>query len=158
LNLSTSPVTIKETFHTSYLIPVAGKSPRHKPTHKGDGFNHLSVTGGTMSVQEAFNEHLQALAQQDWDALMAGYSEDIVLITPSATLRGKTAAQELIEQVFGALPDDWQSKFALHKMEVIGDFVYVLWSIPPYFPLYTDTFLYRDGLILTQTATPTAPS
>ena len=74
-----------------------------------------------MSVQEAFNQHLQALSQ-GIDAFMEGYAEDTVLITPDATVQGKAAAREFLTQFFNSLPADWISKVALHKTEFVGDF------------------------------------
>lgn len=108
-----------------------------------------------MTIQEAFNEHLQALSQ-GMDVLMEGYSDDIVLLTPDATVHGKQAVKEFIGNFFGSLPEGWMSSFELHKMEFVGDFVYVTWSARPSIPMAADTFLYRDNLIITQTFCPVA--
>ncbi len=110
-----------------------------------------------MTVQEAFNEHLMALSQ-GMDVLMEGYSDEIVLITPDATVHGKPAVKEFIGKFFGALPEGWMSSFQLHKLEIAGDFVFVTWSVPPYIPFAADNFLYRDNLIIAQSFTLAVPS
>ena len=41
--------------------------------------------------------------------------------------------------------------FRILRQEVIGQIAYIVWESPKYSPLGTDTFLIRDGKILTQT-------
>lgn len=109
-----------------------------------------------MSVQEAFNQHLQALSQ-GMDAFMEGYAEDTVLITPDATIQGKAAAREFLTQFFNSLPADWVSKVALHKTEFVGDFLYITWSAKPYLEFVADSFHFRDDLIAVQAITVAVP-
>jgi hypothetical protein len=105
-----------------------------------------------MSNQEAFNEHVMALSM-GMDAFMEGYTEDTVIITPDATVKGKAGAREFLTQFFSSLPEDWVSKGALHKTEFVGDFLYITWSARPYLPFVADSFMFRDGLIAVQAVT-----
>ncbi len=59
----------------------------------------------TLTPQEVFSHHLQALADRDIDALSKDYSADALILTPRGALEGTAGVQQFYRQAFQALPD-----------------------------------------------------
>ena len=46
---------------------------------------------------------------------------------------------------------EFMAGFKMLRQEVLGEIAFIVWDSPKYTPLGTDTFLIRDGKIVTQT-------
>lgn len=104
-------------------------------------------------TKEVLDHHWKAFIQNDMEAVMADYTEESVLITPDKTFKGLDEIRTNFENAFGAFPKD-QTAFQLNKSVVEGDVAYILWQAKtPTFNLSyaSDTFIIRDGKIISQT-------
>lgn len=104
-------------------------------------------------TKEVLDHHWQAFIQNDMQAVMADYTEESVLITPNETFKGLDEIRRNFENAFTAFPKD-QTSFQLNKSVVEGDVAYILWQAkaPTLNLSYaTDTFVIRDGKIISQT-------
>ena len=102
------------------------------------------------STQATLDHHLQAMGE-GIDALMQDYTEDSVVITPDATLRGLAEIRAFGTAFLEALPAGFWDTFKINRTEVAGEVAYILWEAKPSFPLGTDTYVVRDGKIVYQT-------
>lgn len=100
--------------------------------------------------QEVFAHHGTALATGDLDDIVVDYAEDSVLLSPAGVARGRDA----IRRVFAILladPDaDWDLKTKLFDEDVL----FLQWSADSAISRVddgVDTFVFRDGMIRTQT-------
>jgi hypothetical protein len=104
-------------------------------------------------TKEVLEHHWQAFIQNDMEAVMADYTDESVLITPDATYKGLEEIRKNFEGAFVKFPKD-QTTFKLNKSVIDGDVSYILWQAKtPTFDLTyaTDTFVVRDGKIISQT-------
>ena len=85
---------------------------------------------------------------------MEDYTEDSVLITPDGALTGRAEIQPLFEQFFANILPPGSTDLELKQQIIRDDVAYILWSASSgthNIPLGTDTFVIRDGKIVTQT-------
>jgi hypothetical protein len=104
-------------------------------------------------TKEVLDHHWEAFIQNNMEAVMADYTDESVLITPDATYKGLAEIQKNFENAFKSFPKD-QTTFKLNKSVLHGDVAYILWQAKtPAFDLTyaTDTFIIRDGKIISQT-------
>jgi PBP1b-binding outer membrane lipoprotein LpoB len=104
-------------------------------------------------TKEVLEHHWEAFIQNNMEAVMADYTEESVLITPDATFKGLDEIRKNFEGAFIKFPKD-QTSFKLNKSVIDGDVGYILWQAKtPTFDLTyaTDTFVIRDGKIISQT-------
>ncbi|MBO6920419.1 MAG: nuclear transport factor 2 family protein [Rhizobiaceae bacterium] len=117
----------------------------------------MILFGGTVASladpTKVFDHHLTAFIDRNMEENLADYTEDSVVIIPNKIFRGL----DEIEGFFGAIFEEFAqpgSTFELTEKRVHGDTVYISWSAetPDNKYVYaTDTFLIKDGKILTQT-------
>ncbi|MBM3237294.1 hypothetical protein FJZ31_13455 [Candidatus Poribacteria bacterium] len=104
-------------------------------------------------TEETLLHHLQAVGEGDIDAIMADYAEDAMLFTPNGALHGHDEIRALFEaMVAGVLPPG--SSFEMSQQIIEGEIAYIVWSAESVnysIPFGTDTFVIRDGKIMTQT-------
>ena len=109
--------------------------------------------GGPMSTESVLSHHLAAVSAGDVDGILSDYSDDAVLLTPDATLRGPAEIRPLFDGfVNDMLPPG--SDLELKRQEIVGEQAYILWraaSATFDFPLGTDTFIVRGDKIVFQT-------
>lgn len=104
-------------------------------------------------TKEVLEHHWETFTQNNLEAVMADYTEESVLITPDATFKGLDEIRKNFEDAFIKFPKD-QTSFQLNKTVIDGDVAYILWQAKtPTFDLTyaTDTFVIRDGKIISQT-------
>lgn len=118
------------------------------------GFSAGSATADDAAASAAvFDHHLGAFAQ-GIDAILADYTEDSVVFTPSATYRGLKDIRAFFQAFLdGATPEFWQA-FKVEQKQVDGAIAYLVWSSMPSVPKATDTLFIREGKIAVQTFTP----
>ena len=96
--------------------------------------------------------HLEAFGKGDVDDVLSDYTEESKILTPDGTLEGTAAIRPFFEKLVGMLPPG--SKFEMIKQIVDGETAYIVWTAESEkvrVVLGTDTFLFRDGKIMTQT-------
>lgn len=105
-----------------------------------------------MSIQTeaVLRQHLQGAAI-GVDAVMADYDDASVLITHEATYRGPAEIREFFTALLTGSTRGFLGSFRMIRQEIVGDVAYILWEAKPWFSRATDTFVIRDGKILSQT-------
>ena len=77
------------------------------------------------STEQVFQDHMRALLNGDFPALMADYADDAVLMTMDGANVGKAAVQGYFVNALSALPN---AKLSLTGHIVHGDFVLATWT------------------------------
>ena len=105
------------------------------------------------TTEETLLQHLQAVGDGNIDAIMADYAEDARIFTVDGPLHGHEEIKPLFESIIAdVLPPG--SALVIMQQIVEGEIAYILWSADSAnysIPLGTDTFVTRDGKIITQT-------
>ena len=105
-----------------------------------------------VSTSDVLDRHLKSFAEYDVDGVLADYSSDAVLFTPTGPLKGPDA----IKPLFQALVSEFAkpgSSFTMQQRCIEGDHAYILWSAETADNSYefaTDTFVVRNGKIIAQ--------
>jgi ketosteroid isomerase-like protein len=110
--------------------------------------------GISEQTEKILLRHWQAFGAGDVEAIMADYAEDAVLITGDGVLKGSAQIRSLFAQIFADMFPPASTSLNLTRQVVEGEIAYILWSgSSAYYdaPFCTDTFVMRDGKIVTQT-------
>jgi ketosteroid isomerase-like protein len=105
-----------------------------------------------VSTSDVLDRHLKSFAEYNIDGVLADYSSDAVLFTPTGPLRGPDA----IKPLFQALVSEFAkpgSSFTMQQRCIEGDHAYILWTAETADNSYefaTDTFVVRNGKIVAQ--------
>lgn len=103
-------------------------------------------------TENVVRNHLRAfLAQEGLDAILEDYADDATFLSESRTYRGKSEIREFFEDFIAALPPQAMRKFLLRSLRCDDNVAHITWSAGDELPLGTDTFLVRDGKIVSQT-------
>jgi ketosteroid isomerase-like protein len=102
------------------------------------------------STEEVLQHHLDALAAQDIEAVLSDYADDASLVGPDVTVTGSVALHDFFTEILKAMPGITDA-LSIDRTEIVGEVGYIVWHAPGYTPLGTDTFVVRDGRIVTQT-------
>ena len=105
----------------------------------------------TTSSKAVLEHHLQSVGAGNLGEIMADYSADAVLYTPSGPLSGPTAIRGFFAALPEILPPGFWENFKIVRQDVEGELAYIVWSSASAAPLGTDTFIIRDGRIVAQT-------
>jgi len=99
--------------------------------------------------QEVFAHHGTALATGDLDEIVVDYAEDSVLLSPAGVARGRDTIRRVFAILLADLPDaDWDLKI------FDEDVLFLEWTADSDISRVddgVDTFVFRDGMIRTQT-------
>ena len=110
-------------------------------------------SGDSNQTEATLKHHLQAIGEGNVDEILADYTEESILCTPDSTLRGPSEIRQMFEKFFSEmLPPG--SQFNMIRQYIYGDVAFIVWSAESKnfkFPIGTDTFIIRDGKIVTQT-------
>lgn len=104
----------------------------------------------THPTEAVLNKHLEAAATSV-DAVMADYADESVLITPTATYKGRTEIRAFFTELLEGATKGFLGAFRMKRQEINGELAYILWEAKPWFQFATDTLLIRDGKIVLQT-------
>jgi ketosteroid isomerase-like protein len=108
--------------------------------------NHPSAT------EAIVRNHLQAfLEQKGIAAILSDYDDDARFYSEVRTYRGKQEIGSFFEDFIASLPPGATKRFSLRTLRVDGDLAYITWSAGSEIPLGTDTFVVRNGKIVSQT-------
>ncbi len=105
--------------------------------------------------EEVFNHHAQALGAEDVAATVMDYAETARIITPQGVVQGKDAIGKLFADLFRTLP---KAKWGV-KTTYVDNVLFLEWTADSNRASVSDgvdTFIFKDGLIQTQTVRFTA--
>jgi hypothetical protein len=103
------------------------------------------------STELIFQDHMRALLNGDFPALMADYADDAILMTMDGPNVGKAAIQQYFINSLSAMPN---TKLSPGGHVVHGDYVLLNWtgvSDVATVPHGVDTFVIQDDKIRLQT-------
>lgn len=106
-----------------------------------------------MSTQDVLNHHLQSFGAGDLGEILADYNDSSVVITADGVLRGLQEVRPFFEAMLAEFAKPGAS-LAMGATQVEGDTAFITWSAETadnVYELGTDTFVVRDGKIITQT-------
>lgn len=103
-------------------------------------------------TESVVRNHLRAfLDQQGLDAIVEDYAPDATFLSVSRTYRGTSEIREFFEGFIAALPPKAIRQFLLRSLQCEDNVAHITWSAGDELPLGTDTFVVRDGKIVSQT-------
>jgi predicted SnoaL-like aldol condensation-catalyzing enzyme len=105
------------------------------------------------TTHDVLTHHLDSFGKRDLDGLMADYTAASRLFTPNGVLRGTSAIRELFVMLLSEFSKPGMS-FELLRQDIDGDTAYIVWTAETAdnrYELATDTFVVKDGKIVTQT-------
>jgi ketosteroid isomerase-like protein len=105
----------------------------------------------TATTQDVLTHHLNCFG--DLAGTMADYTAESRFFTPDGLLRGPEAIRRFFVRLFEEFAKPGMS-FEMLRQEVDGDTAYIVWKAETAdnrFELGTDTFIVRNGKIVTQT-------
>ena len=104
--------------------------------------------------EEILNHHAKAVRDGDLDAIAADYTDQSVLITAQRKYRGRNEIRYFFSELINALPEaQWSANRVFED-----DVLFVQWAAQSARYIVTDgtdTFIFRDGMIRTQTVRAT---
>ena len=110
------------------------------------------MSARSSETEAVVRNHLQAFVDKKGvAAILTDYDDDACFHSEARTYRGKEEIRDFFEGFIAALPPGAADAFALRTLRVEGDLAYITWSAGSAIPLGTDTFVVRDGRIVSQT-------
>ncbi len=110
------------------------------------------------SPEAIVEHHIQALQQEDVDAVLQDYTDESVIVTQTAIYRGFDELREFFAETLKMVPEGFWDAYTTTRQEVVGEILYDVWEAKPWFPCGTDTLLIRNGKILVQTGAMCVPA
>ena len=107
------------------------------------------------STKEVVDNHLKCFGEGDIKGILSDYAPGAVLFTPDGPLRGVDAIRTLFQVMIEEFGKPG-AMFSMKQQFVEGDYAYILWTAESADNVYevgTDTFVVRDGKIVTQSFT-----
>jgi ketosteroid isomerase-like protein len=107
-----------------------------------------------MGTRQVFEHHTRALGRGDVDEIVSDYTDDSILMTPTAVLKGPIAIRGAFEGFVAGLFKPGTYEFTLDRLSVEGEIACAIWHAKcasADIVFGTDTFLIRDGKIAVQT-------
>ena len=104
------------------------------------------------STKDVLDHHLKCFGEGNLEGILADYSSDAVLFTPTGPLKGPDAIKPVFQTMFSEFAKPGAS-FTMHQQCVEGDYAYILWNAETadnYYDAATDTFVVRNGKIVAQ--------
>ena len=103
-------------------------------------------------TESVVRNHLEAFVKQKGvAAIVKDYDEAARLYGEAKVYEGKREIHDFFVGFIGSLPAGAIDRFALRSLRVDGELAYITWSAGSDIPLGTDTFVVRDGKIVSQT-------
>jgi hypothetical protein len=109
-----------------------------------------------MTTEATLAHHLQALSESI-DAVLSDYTEESVLFTQSGRFVGLAEIRAFFERFMSDAPPALIAALTVVQQDVYDEVAYLIWKAEPFVALATDTFVIRDGKIVTQTDVILAP-
>jgi ketosteroid isomerase-like protein len=102
------------------------------------------------TTEAVFAHHLQAVRDSDVDAIVEDYAADAIIMTTDGVFHGIDQVRMLFTNVFNGLPPEVPRNLQVDRLDIDGEFVFILWSSGPVVQSATDTLCIRDGKIVMQ--------
>jgi ketosteroid isomerase-like protein len=103
-------------------------------------------------TESVVQNHLRAFVEKKGiDAILRDYDDDARFLSEIRTYHGKREIRHFFEAFIASLPPDAINRFSLRTLRVEGDIAYITWGVGDAVPLGTDTFVVRNGKIVSQT-------
>ncbi len=105
-----------------------------------------------LSINDVLDRHLKCFAERDLDGILADYSSDAVLFSPTGPLKGPDAIRPLFQTLVSEFAKPG-SAFTMLQRSTDGDHAYIVWTAETADNSYefaTDTFVVRNGKIVAQ--------
>jgi len=105
------------------------------------------------TTQDVLTHHLACFGKGDLDGIMADYTPASRVFTPNGVLHGTGAIRQLFVTMFEEFAKPGMS-FEMLRQDIDGDTAYIVWKAETAdnrYELGTDTFVVKDGKIVTQT-------
>ncbi len=105
------------------------------------------------STQQVLDHHLQAFGAGDLNGVLEDYTDGSIIITPDGVRRSREEMSDFFSALFAEFAKPGMS-FSMDQLAVDGEIAYIRCSADTadnVYKLGTDTFLIRDGKIVTQT-------
>ncbi|MDP7084922.1 MAG: nuclear transport factor 2 family protein [Dehalococcoidia bacterium] len=103
------------------------------------------------STRAVLEHHLKSIVATDVDAILEDYTDDSVLFTPDATVRGLGELRSFFTEFVKLLTPDFLANFKMEKQEVHDDTAYIVWTVRGAVPMGRDTLIVTSGKIRVQT-------
>src|SRR3954453_4420196 len=104
------------------------------------------------TTEAIVRNHLQAFVEQKGiDAILSDYDEDARFHSEARTYTGKQEISDFFASFIASLPAGAPERFSLRTLRIDGELAYITWSAGREIPLGTDTFVVRNGKIVSQT-------
>jgi hypothetical protein len=110
----------------------------------------MNVSSAT--TEAVVRNHLQAFVQQKGiDAILEDYDDNAHFCSEDGIYLGKHEIRVFFKDFLASLPPGSIERFSLRSLRVDGELAYITWSAGRAIPLGTDTFVVRNGKIISQT-------
>lgn len=104
------------------------------------------------ATETVVRNHLQAfLDRRGIAAILGDYDDNAHFHSEKRSYRGIREIHDFFVEFMASLPAGAIERFSLRSLQVDGEIAYITWNIGDDVPLGTDTFLVRDGKIVSQT-------
>lgn len=107
-----------------------------------------------MDTKGVLDHHLAAFSAGSADEVLMDFTDDSVLITPDAVIKGRDGIHAAYSTMFSGLFKPGTYDFTMDAVHVSGDVAYIAWRTScatAELALGTDTFVVRNGKIVAQT-------
>jgi len=107
-----------------------------------------------MDTQTVLDRHLAAFGTGDTEEVLKDYTEDSVLLTPEATVKGLQGIRAVFDEFFAGMFKPGTYEFGMDGVQVAGEVALIAWHATcsaVHLPHAVDTFVIRDGKIVAQT-------
>ena len=104
------------------------------------------------STKDVVDHHLKSFREGDLNGILSDYDPIAILFTPNGPIEGIDAIRPVFESLLAEFAKPGSS-FTLKHQSVKGDYAYTLWTAETAdnsYELVTDTFVVKDGKIVTQ--------
>ncbi|NKB72576.1 MAG: nuclear transport factor 2 family protein [Candidatus Latescibacteria bacterium] len=102
---------------------------------------------------KVLNHHLEAFGSGDVEGIVSDYSEDSVILTQGGALKGLDAIRGAFTGMVAEFSKPGMT-FEMLQMNIEGEVAFIIWKAETADNIYelgTDTFVIRDGVIVSQT-------
>jgi hypothetical protein len=104
------------------------------------------------ATEKVVRKHLETFIEQKGiPAMLADYDPAARLYSAERVYEGHHEIGEFLADFMRGLPPAGVERFKVGTFRVDGDLAFITWSVGTDIPLGTDTFVVRDGKIVSQT-------
>ena len=104
------------------------------------------------ATETVVRNHLQTfLEQQGVTALVSDYDDDAHFYSEAKIYRGKQEIHGFFTDFIASLPAGAIDRFTLTSLRIARNVAYITWCVGDDIPLGTDTFVVKNGKIVSQT-------